>query len=356
MDRRPTVETRPPVLIETIVRLSIPVPCREHVIGDLWERYRSPLSFLLDAIRAVPFIVASQIRRTATMGALVMQAFVLVVGFAVGAGGLVTPIAAVGAALLGLTLRDAYKSSISVSAWQVFRDLAVAAGFVVASQIGLALLRPSLLLPLSAVISGAVAFGMIFCLRLQNPGLGSQPRHALVHAPASLDALMTEVRMHESLTSRAIRIEMSAGVVLAVFFLFPMFSAENWALRMGWALASAYGLYVAIVVSRHRPQPMPEGMGFGESIRFYRAVLEKHHAVVRTMWLWYVLPFAPAIAFIVIGSALVASDRGRPVWPAAIFVAILAGIGLLVHRNSVNMARKLRVRIDALASAEEHAQ
>jgi hypothetical protein len=57
------------------------------------------------------------------MGALVIQAFVLVVGFAVGAGGLVTPIAAVGAALLGLSLRDAYKSSISVSAWQCFEIL-----------------------------------------------------------------------------------------------------------------------------------------------------------------------------------------------------------------------------------------
>jgi hypothetical protein len=350
------VETRPPALIETIVRLSIPAPCREHVVGDLWERYRSPGSFMLDAARTVPFVIASQIRRTTRGSALVIQAFLLAVGFAVGAGGLVTPIAPVAAALLGLVLRDAYKSCVSVSAGQVLRDLAVGAGFVVASQIGLALLRPSLLLPLPAAVSGAVAFGMVFLLRLQNPGLGTQPRRNLVQAPASLDALVTEVRMHESLTSRAIRIEMSAGVVLAVFFLFPMFSAQNWALRVGWALASAYGLYVAIVVSRHRPQPMPEGMGFNQSIRFYREVLEKQHGVVRTMWLWYVLPFAPSSAFVVIGSALVASDRGRPLWPAAIFIAILAGIGLLVHRNSQDMARKLRARIDTLASAEEQSR
>ena len=111
MDRRPTVETRPPVLIDTIVRLSIPVPCREHVIGDLWERYRSPGTFLIDAIRTVPFIVASQIRRTSTIGALLMQAFLLVVGFAVGAGNLVSPIVPVTAALA--RFRDAGRVQIA---------------------------------------------------------------------------------------------------------------------------------------------------------------------------------------------------------------------------------------------------
>lgn len=43
MDRRPTLETRPPVLIDAVVRALIPPACREHVVGDLWERYRSPI-------------------------------------------------------------------------------------------------------------------------------------------------------------------------------------------------------------------------------------------------------------------------------------------------------------------------
>lgn len=191
MDRRPTVETRPPVLIDTIVCLSIPVPCREHVIGDLWERYRSPGTFLIDAMRTVPFIVASQIRRTSTIGALLIQAFLLVVGFAVGAGNLVSPIVPVTAALLGFAMRDAFKSTISLSPRQILRDLAVAAGFVAASQIVVALVSPGLLSSVRALIGGAVSFGMIFFLRLQNPGLGSQqPRLALVQVPASLDALL----------------------------------------------------------------------------------------------------------------------------------------------------------------------
>jgi hypothetical protein len=302
MDRRSTVEARPPVLIDTIVRLSIPVPCREHVIGDLWERYRSPDTFLIDAIRTVPFIVASQIRRTSTFGALLMHAFLLGVGFAVGAGNLVSPIVPVTAALLGFAMRDAYKSTISLSPRQILRDLFVVAGFVAVSQIVVALVSPGLLSSVRALIGGAVSFGMIFFLRLQNPGLGSQqPRLALVQVPASLEALLLEVRVHERLGLRAARIEIAAGVVLAAFFLFPMFNSTNWVLRVGWALASAYGLYVAAVVARYRPRPMPDGLGFTGSLAFYRAALERQHRIIRTLWLWYVMPFAPAIVFIMIG-------------------------------------------------------
>ena len=57
MDRRPTLETRPPVLIDAVVRALIPPACREHVVGDLWERYRSPWQFVLDAARTIPFVL-----------------------------------------------------------------------------------------------------------------------------------------------------------------------------------------------------------------------------------------------------------------------------------------------------------
>ena len=358
MDRRPAVETRPPVLIDTIVRLSIPAARREHVIGDLWERYRTPRSFLLDAIRTVPFIVGSQIRRTSMSGSVLIHAFVLVVAFAAGAGSLNAAVAPVAAALLGFVLRDAYKSTVSVSPRQVFRDIAVVAGFVAASQIVVALVSPGLLLlSFRALVGGAVAFGMIFCLRLQNPGIGSpQPRQVLAQAPASLDALVAEVRLHERLGLRAIRIEMGAGIVLALFFLIPSFNATNWALRVGWALASVYGLYVATVVSRHRPRRMPDGLGFTASLEFYRTALERQHRMIRTMWLWYLLPFTPAMIFIIFGGTLVAVGRGRPIWPGIVFVALMLGMGLLIHRGSQDMARKLQLRIDTLASAQERAQ
>jgi len=54
---------RPPAVIESIVRLLVPPVSREHVMGDLSERYRSPRQYLMDAFLSLPLIVASQVRR-----------------------------------------------------------------------------------------------------------------------------------------------------------------------------------------------------------------------------------------------------------------------------------------------------
>ena len=61
----------------------------------------------------------------------------------------------------------------------------------------------------------------------------------------------------------------------------------------------------------------------------------------------------PALLFILVGGAQQASGRGRPIWPALIVAAIVVGVGLIAHNGSQDMAGKLRVRIDALSSAEE---
>ena len=48
------VHPRPPVVIENIVRLLVPPASREHVMGDLRERYRSPRQYLLDVFQGLP--------------------------------------------------------------------------------------------------------------------------------------------------------------------------------------------------------------------------------------------------------------------------------------------------------------
>src|SRR6185503_10675964 len=58
------METRPPPLTEKLVRALIPPASREHVVGDLNERYVSPRQYLCDALRALPWLIASRLRRT----------------------------------------------------------------------------------------------------------------------------------------------------------------------------------------------------------------------------------------------------------------------------------------------------
>jgi len=68
-----------------VIRLLIPPACREHVLGDLWERYTSPRQYVVDALRTLPFVIWSQIRRTSDPLLLAMQvlpAFVFFGGLA----------------------------------------------------------------------------------------------------------------------------------------------------------------------------------------------------------------------------------------------------------------------------------
>jgi hypothetical protein len=255
--------------------------------------------------------------------------------------------------VVALVLRDAYRRTMSISAKQVAVDLGVGVAAVLLTQALFWMMVPAFLLPASGYVGGLVAFGLIFCVRLQNPSLGALPGHAMTRAPATLDALVAEVRLFERIGRRARLIEAAAGVVVALFFVAPLWSSTNWVLRIGFGLASAYGLHVALCMLRYRMQPMPDGLGFQGSVAYYRTELQRQHGHIRTMWRWYLLPFVPALLFILVGSALQASGRGRPIWPALVIAAIVLGVGLIAHASSQNIAKKLRVRIDTLASVEE---
>ena len=66
---------------EAIVAVFLPPACREEVLGDLHERYRSPRQYGLEALRTVPLVILSRIRRTADPQVILMQAFALYVSF-----------------------------------------------------------------------------------------------------------------------------------------------------------------------------------------------------------------------------------------------------------------------------------
>ena len=350
MDRRPTLETRPPVLIDAVVRALIPPACREHVVGDLWERYHSPWQFLLDSARTIPFVVASQIRRTSTLAGVVIHAFVLFVSVGVGAGRLWPAIAAVSGALLGFVLRDAYRRVPSMTVKQVAIDLLYGAAGLLGSQAIVALVLPALLLPLPAYVVCVAGFAMILLLRLQNPSLGSVSRQALTYAPATREALVSEIRLFERMSRRSYRIEAVTGVALAGFFILPMVNAPNWVLRTGWALGAIYALYVAVVVTRLQSPPMPDNLAFGAALAHYRGELERRRQQIETLWRWYLMPMVPGMLLIVAGATIEASKKGRPLWPALVMIALLGGLGVVIHLSSQGWARNLRLRIDTLGS------
>ena len=108
------METGPPDLVEAIVRLLVPPASREHVLGDLRERYISPLQYIGEAMRVVPLVVVSRVRRTTDWLLVAVQAYTLLLVFRPQRFSYTTAelrlVLPIGAALLALALRDAYAS------------------------------------------------------------------------------------------------------------------------------------------------------------------------------------------------------------------------------------------------------
>jgi len=63
----------PPPWLEEMVLLAIPPVARESVAGDLCETYQGPHQYAVEALRTVPFVILSQMRRNLNPLALMLQ-------------------------------------------------------------------------------------------------------------------------------------------------------------------------------------------------------------------------------------------------------------------------------------------
>ncbi len=179
---------------ETIVGILTPPACREEVLGDLHERYRSPLQYGLDALGAVPLVILSRIRRTADPQVLVMQAFALYLSFLTVARfqdasllqaqwGLLRLAIPAGITLFGLVLEDAYAVPGRRSPLRLVRGPIIGLGLALLSQGMLRSRNPQILLPGWVLFYGcAMSLLLSSAIRLLFPPI----THGLlgVNAPA----------------------------------------------------------------------------------------------------------------------------------------------------------------------------
>jgi hypothetical protein len=76
---------QPPATLERIVGLFLPPACREEVLGDLCERYKTPGQYIGLALVTIPFVILSRIRRTTDAQVLLMEALLLYASFLIAA-------------------------------------------------------------------------------------------------------------------------------------------------------------------------------------------------------------------------------------------------------------------------------
>ena len=163
--------SRPPAAIESVVALFVPPLAREHVLGDLAERYTSRGQYVRDALRTVPAVVTSQIRRTSFFPLWPMIGLGLTIAFGRGAEAW-WPRAVIASVLtlLAFMFRDAYRvPDLEHPRRKGLADIAIVAGIVLASETVVGLWHPEWVITSEGLRGGALALAVLYLLRLQNP-------------------------------------------------------------------------------------------------------------------------------------------------------------------------------------------
>ncbi|HEY6455023.1 MAG TPA: hypothetical protein VIY90_07015 [Steroidobacteraceae bacterium] len=326
----------PPEAVERVLRMLVPPASREDVMGDLHERYLSRWQYLADALRTVPFVLASRIRRTCNLPLMIVLAlylqFVVFQGNTRQPGPTATLPTVL--AMLALVLRDVYRTPTPTWPRQAALDVLTVAVTVALGETVLALIAPQFLLSRSQMmVVFPTGCAQLFYVRLQIPtGVEWPPPIARA---MSLDQLLTEIRGFERRWRAVIGIETVFGLLMAVCCLIALWQAHGWLNRSGFALA-AVGLATLtwLLATRARVRPLPPGIGFAQSLAIYRRNLE-HRTWLATRYLrWYVLPTVPGSVLLVIA---LASHRADALQYVARFLAV--GVAIIVFmmqlQNSV---------------------
>jgi len=359
VDRK--VGAQPPETLEKLVRWLVPAASREHVLGDLNERYRSPGKYLVDALCVLPFVIASQVRRSSNLPRVIVRAFVLWYGAFLGTRQESWWVATLPTVLatVALILRDAYRPTAPSSPsptppLAAAFDIALVCACVLMTETAAALWAPELLLSRQALVFG-VPFGcmVLFILRVQNP-----PR-SIWATPAAMSLsyaeLVTEVRGYEAVWQRALRIEMAMSIALVVLtplvcFAFPWIAPGPIG-QLGFAIIAAGALSVALLLhKRWRLEKVPDGLTFAETLASYRQSLQLRVERSRTHVWWYLVPILLGPMVLVLGPFLWhPRTTDMPIGGVATLAVVIVMI-LVVRRASLNTYQK---RIDQLGVVAE---
>jgi len=308
----------PPAWLERIVLFAIPPAAREAVAGDLWETYRTPRQYAGEALRTVPLVIASQMRRNLNLPALMLQSALIFIYL----GG-----QAAIALLPALMLRDAYQATARPSPRRAFRD-----SILLATGVTILLLQISVRFP-PGVRSGLDSFAWLSLflqalllspfLCLFRAGLIMQgDRKALV---AASDLPLEELaRNYCDFTREVRRRNLLQAVMLALAAACAFVFAWN-VMLAGLFLLVAFFLLLDTA-------PFPVGCDFVSLRGRYQQALARQQQLRRFLrWLW----FAPALMYLqarLIESSLAA---GRPVAAmlGSIAVVILCFLVMALNRE-----------------------
>ncbi|MGA9885697.1 MAG: hypothetical protein WBQ34_18420 [Candidatus Acidiferrales bacterium] len=353
--------------IESIVAHLVPPARREEVLGDLHERYEGPAQYLLDVLRTVPHVVASQIRRTTDPRLVIFEAFALYIAFLAapaqpGGGSLIfkpetllQALIPVVIALVVLRLIDAY----STAPRSLLMTLAQSALAVAISYGADELVRfeyPGLALPRAALLSGGVlALFVLWFLRSFVLGTGTVARPATLSAAGGRAVGQQEIQRGIERRLAALQgrnfVEGGSYLIGALCFGLCFFTGVSALIRVGAGLIVASMVFMAVQILLFRKRPIRADMKVSDPAMAYRAELARQRDFHRGAWLWSRLSsVVPGYILFCIGSAIASPPFARVMIAtcALFFLAVLAAVPLNLQK-----ARNYQKDIDRLDAASK---
>ncbi len=344
----------PPALLEGVIRVLLPPAAREPVLGDLWERYRSPGQFLSEGVRTMSYVVAAQARRSTSAPIVGLQIFILFAclgGFFPTMRPDVMPNGAragiaVAAALLGLILRNVYREPGS-PVRQGLLDAATAAAMVLASQGLLAVLMnagaigPGWMISTGTYVLGALALP-ILCILGAVEGRDDSLRQAA--AAGTLDSVRMDYERFGNRTRGRNIAEMAALALIIGLSAYILVTTKPAVAPFGWSFLAGYAAILAYLARRGGAANLPADADLAATRALYRAELVRQDKLRRVMWwFWFVPLFAGLITELLV-FGITHDDPAR----------ILAGIatilllGLCIAKINADRGTTVRRKVASL--------
>lgn len=159
---------------------------------------------------------------------------------------------------------------------------------------------------------------------------------------------------HARIKWRNITEYIAAALVIGVFgwiaFLVPV-----WSIKIGAVLIIAAALYISWRLHQIGGASNPKGLSSGKSLAdHHRDALVRQRDALRSVWRWYLLPFAPGMLIFILGTTF---ETGSGVPLSALLATSTVSLGFVsaiffgVHALNANAAKKLDAEITALDSA-----
>ena len=274
----------PPPLLEKLVLALIPPQAREAVAGDLWETCANPRQYAREALRTVPFVIVSQVRRNLNLPVLALKLALAWSLLGAGALWLLPP----------LLLLDAWQPARRPDAHGAIREtmtIALAAMVIVqglsmnvSAMLHLGLSRANWL---SLYLLGFLVAPLLCLIRTGLILRNDRPIATCGGGPE-------DVRVaHAGFAGQARRHNIAEGIALLAAAVTALLLLEH---RLAFLLTGLYLAMAVFLLLRGAPAPLP-GTGDLRSLRaaYVRALARQRRLRHLLWWLWC-MPLAMALA------------------------------------------------------------